>query len=138
MKLERVAMKNRKTHEKHIADLQDMCGYFSPLNSWLRGQLQTASDVVYAMDDENLYGYILVDKKKNHLEVELICVGKEGQKQKGIGRALMKKAEEIANEYGLSELQLDSQFAAEGFYTKLNFQEVSRNNHGVRMKKVLV
>ncbi len=128
-------MANRKKTEKNIAELQDMCGYFSPLNSWLRTQLDTASDVVYAMDGENLYGYILLDKKKDHLEVELICVGKEGQKQKGIGWALMKKAEEIAHEYKLSEIQLDSQFAAEGFYKKLNFEEVSRNNHGVRMKK---
>ncbi len=128
-------MANRKKTENNIAELQDMCGYFSPLNSWLRTQLDTASDVVYAMDGENLYGYILLDKKKDHLEVELICVGKEGQKQKGIGRALMKKAEEIAHEYNLSEIQLDSQFAAEGFYKKLNFEEVSRNNHGVRMKK---
>jgi ribosomal protein S18 acetylase RimI-like enzyme len=135
MKLERVPMANRKKTEKNIAELQDMCGYFSPLNSWLRTQLDTASDVVYAMDGENLYGYILLDKKKDHLEVELICVGKEGQKQKGIGWALMKKAEEIAHEYKLSEIQLDSQFAAEGFYKKLNFEEVSRNNHGVRMKK---
>jgi ribosomal protein S18 acetylase RimI-like enzyme len=138
MKLERVRNKNKNIFLKYdLSKLQDMCGYFTPLGSWLRKQLETASDVVYAVEGDILYGYIILDKKDDHLEVELICVGEEARKQKGIGTALMKKAEEIAKEYGLEELALDSQFQAEGFYKKLHFKEVSRNNLGVRMKKKL-
>jgi ribosomal protein S18 acetylase RimI-like enzyme len=140
MRLERVTKKNKNKKnffEPNISMLQDMCGYFTPLGSWVREQLESASDIVYAIEDDSLYGYIILDKKKGHVEVELICVGEEGRKQKGVGSALMKKAEEIAKEYGLSELALDSQFQAEGFYKKLNFKEVSRNNLGVRMKKVI-
>ena len=135
MKFQRVAPADRKSSEKDIAEMQDMCGYFSPLNSWLRSQIESASDVVYAMEDDILYGYIILDKKTTHLEVELICVGEQGQKRKGVGKALMQEAEAIAKGYGLSKIELDSQFAAEGFYKKLNFKEISRNNHGVRMKK---
>ncbi len=138
MRLERVIKKNKNKKnffEPEISVLQDMCGYFTPLGSWVRDQLDNASDIVYALKEDTLYGYIILDRKESHLEVELICVGEEGQKQKGVGRALMNKAEEIAKEYGLDELALDSQFKAEGFYKKLNFKEVSRNNLGVRMKK---
>ena len=131
-------MMGRKKNEKHIAELRDMCGYFSPLNTWLHHQIESASDVIYAIEDDSLFGYIILDKKPTHLEVELICVGQEGQKRKGIGKSLMMEAEAIAKDYGLSKIELDSQFAAEGFYKKLNFKEVSRNNHGVRMKKTLV
>jgi ribosomal protein S18 acetylase RimI-like enzyme len=137
MKFQRIPAANRKRSEKDIQEMQDMCGYFSPLNSWLRSQIESASDVVYAMEENILYGYIILDKKPKHLEIELICVGQEGQKRKGIGKSLMQEAEEIAKDYGLFKIELDSQFAAEGFYKKLNFNEISRNNHGVRMKKTL-
>lgn len=138
MKLERVTNKQRTNFLKpDFSKLQDMCGYFTPLASWLREQLETASDIVYAVEGDILYGYIILDKKDDHLEVELICVGEEARKQKGVGTALMKMAGEIAKEYDLNELALDSQFQAEGFYKKLNFKEVSRNNFGIRMKKKL-
>lgn len=138
MKLERVTNKQRPTFLKpDVSNLQDMCGYFTPLASWLREQLETASDIVYAVEGDILFGYIILDKKDDHLEVELICVGEEARKQKGVGTALMKRAGEIAKEYGLKELGLDSQFQAEGFYKKLNFKEVSRNHFGIRMKKKL-
>ena len=130
-------MNQRKKTEKDIAELRDMCGYFSPLNSWLRTQLDKASDVVYAMDGDTLYGYLILDKKEDHLEVELICVSKEGQKQKGIGRSLMMKAEEIAREYELKQIELDSQPQAKGFYKKLNYENDSRDNSGYRMMKKL-
>jgi ribosomal protein S18 acetylase RimI-like enzyme len=138
MKFQRVPVAHRKKTNNDIQQMQDMCGYFSPLNTYLHRQIQSASDVIYAIEEDNLFGYMILDKKPSHLEVELICVGQEGRKRKGIGKGLMMEAEAIAKDYGLSKIELDSQFSAEGFYTKLNFKEVSRNQHGVRMKKTLV
>ena len=141
MEFHRANNSNRKELESKLSNLQDMCDYFRPMNSWLRGHLDKASDIIIAKDKDRLYGYIILDKypthdEPTHLELELICVGKEGQ-GKGVGTGLMKQAELVAKKYGLKEIALDAQFQAEGFYKKLNYKEVSRNNQGVRMKKIL-
>jgi GNAT superfamily N-acetyltransferase len=109
-----------------------MCGYFTPLDDWLAEQIDNVSDILYATEDGKILGYLIADNRKTHLEIELICVG-EGKK--GTGRQLLEKAEAIAREYGCPEIQLDSQLPAEGFYKKLSYKEISRNEHGIRMKK---
>ncbi len=114
-----------------------MCDYFSPLESWLKYQISNASDILYAIHDDTILGYLIADKKKTYMEIELICVGEKGRAMKGIGAKLMKEIEAITKSYGLSEILLDSQFQAEGFYKKLNYVEVKRNEYGVTMKKEL-
>jgi GNAT superfamily N-acetyltransferase len=132
MELKHFLKANRKNLKKNVGQLAAMCGHFTPLEDWLTKQIQTASDILYMTENEKILGYLIADNRKTHLEVELLCVG-EGKR--GIGRQLLEKAEEIAYDYGCPEVQLDSQFLAEGFYKKLHYEEVSRNEHGIRMKK---
>ncbi len=137
MEIKRLPVDARNVIRGDIPTLQSMCGTFLPREDWLKDQVTNASDILYALDGKNILGYLIANKQNTHLEIELICVGREGRALTGVGRALMAVAEEIAKEYGLTQIQLDSQFSAEGFYEKLNYKVNSRNNSGIRMKKVL-
>jgi len=122
---------------KDIPVLQKMCGYFTPLEDWLVERLKSASDILYAQNGDDILGFLIADNQTTHLEVELICVSVKGREIKGIGTNLMKTAESIAKEYSLPEIRLESQFQAEEFYKKLNYQNYKRNEFGVSMKKVV-
>jgi len=122
---------------KDIPVLQKMCGYFTPLEDWLVERLKSASDILYAQNGDDILGFLIADNQTTHLEVELICVSVKGREIKGIGTNLMKTAESIAKEYSLPEIRLESQFQAEEFYKKLNYQNYKRNEYGVSMKKVV-
>ncbi len=135
MEIQRFSIKQRNQLKQHIPLLVTMCDYFTPLNSWMAEKIQDVTDVFYAVKDDKILGYVLADNKKSHLEIELICVGPEGRAMKGIGKALMKACENAAKSYKLSEIQLDAQKEAEGFYKYLGYSILSRNNSGVRMKK---
>ena len=137
MEIQRFSIKNRKELKQHIPLLVSMCDYFTPLNTWMDEKLTYATDILYAVKQEKILGYIIADKQKTHLEVELICVGPEGRSMKGIGKKLMQMCEEIAKEYKLSEIQLDAQPQAEGFYKYLGYTILQKNNTGVRMKKTV-
>lgn len=138
MEIHRFLPSERNAIKKDIPALQKMCGYFTPLESWMETQINTASDVLYAVKDKEVLGFLIADNRKTHLQVELVCVGEKGKAMKGIGTALMKQAEVIAKEYSLPQIRLDSQFEAENFYKKLNYKEMDRNNLGIYMKKNLV
>lgn len=135
MEIQRFSIKQRNQLKPHIPVLVTMCDYFTPLNTWMEEQMTNVSDVLYVMKDKTILGYALLDKKDGYLEVELICVGPEGRAMKGIGKKLMEETEIIAKEYGLSEIQLDAQHKAEGFYKRLGYRNLQRNNSGIRMKK---
>lgn len=137
MEIRRFLIQDRHDLKTHIPQLQIMCDYFTPFSSWMEKQIETASDVLYAVKDDMVLGYVIADKKKKHLQIELICVGKEGRSMKGIGTALMKECETIAKEYSLPEIQLDAQERAVGFYEKLGYTEVKRSKKEVIMKKTL-
>jgi ribosomal protein S18 acetylase RimI-like enzyme len=137
MEIRRYQINNRRELKDHIPHLQEMCDYFTPLSGWMEKQLQSASDILYAMKDETLLGYVIGDKRSRHFEVELICVGKEGRSMKGIGTKLMNECERLATEYGLKEIRLDAQPEAVGFYKKLGFIELEKVKHGSLMKKSL-
>ena len=137
MEIRRYQINNRRELKDHIPHLQEMCDYFTPLSGWMEKQLQSASDILYAMKDETLLGYVIGDKRSRHFEVELICVGKEGRSMKGIGTKLMNECERLATEYGLKEIRLDAQPQAVGFYKKLGFIELEKDKHGSLMKKSL-
>jgi ribosomal protein S18 acetylase RimI-like enzyme len=137
MNIHRFQLKDRNSMKKNLLELMKMCDYFSPLESWLKYQISNASDILYAIHDDTILGYLIADKKKTYMEIELICVGEKGRAMKGIGAKLMKEIEAITKSYGLSEILLDSQFQAEGFYKKLNYVEIKRNEFGVTMKKEL-
>ena len=49
----------------------------------------------------------------------------------------MKTAEAIAKGYELPEIRLESQFQAEQFYKKLDYQNYKRDDDGVYMKKTI-
>jgi len=135
MEIQRFSIEQRNELKPHIPLLVTMCDYFTPLNAWMADQITNVSDVLYAVKDKKVLGYALLDKKDGYLEIELICVGPEGRLMKGIGKKLIEKAETIAKDYGLPEIQLESQTKAKGFYFKLGFTNMSNNNGGVRMKK---
>ena len=136
MEIQRFSIKQRNQLKPHIPILVTMCDYFTPLNTWLEERMTNVSDILYAVKDKTIIGYALLDKKEGYLELELICVGPEGR-GKGIGKQLMLEAETIAKEYNLAELQLDAQFKAEQFYTRLGYSNIERTDEGVRMKKIL-
>lgn len=137
MEIQRYLIQNRRDLKNHIPLMKTMCDYFTPLAGWLDEKIKTVSDVLYAVKDDMILGYVIADNKKTHLEIELICVGPEGRTIKGIGTRLMQSCEKIAMEYGLPEIRLEAQFQAVDFYKKLRFIEVSRDEHGVVMKKTL-
>ena len=138
MEIKRFSTKERNSLVKDVPTLQNMCGYFTPLEDWLVDKLKTASDILYATQGKEILGFLIADKRETHLEIELICVGIKGREIKGIGTTLMKMAETIAKEYGLKEIRLESQFAAEGFYKRLNYTNYKRDEYGVYMKKNIV
>ena len=137
MEIQRYPLHSRKDLKEHIPQLQTMCDYFTPLSGWMEKKIESASDILYAVKSDAIVGYVIADKKKKYLEIELICVGQEGRTMKGTGTALMKECETIANEYSLSEIRLDAQPQAIGFYTKLGYTEVKKHKHGSLMKKSL-
>ncbi len=137
MEIIRYSVKDRGKLLKDIPVLQKMCGYFTPLEDWLLEKIQNASDILYAKHGDEILGFLIADKNETHLEIELICVSIKGREIKGIGTNLMKTAETIAKEYGLPEMRLESQFQAEEFYKKLNYQSYNRDEYGVHMKKIL-
>lgn len=135
MEVKRFSKGERDILLKDVPVLQNMCGYFTPLEDWLIEKLKTASDILYVTEADEILGFLIADKQEAHLEIELICVSIRGREIKGIGTTLMKQAERIAREYGLKEVHLESQFAAEGFYKKLNYKNYKRDEYGVYMKK---
>jgi ribosomal protein S18 acetylase RimI-like enzyme len=135
MEIQRYSIDNRADLEHHIPHLKTMCDYFTPLGSWLLDQIKSASDVVYVVENDVILGYVIADKKTTHLEIELICVGEEGRRMKGVGTRLMNECEKIAREYALREIRLDAQFRAVDFYKKLGYSEVNSHKQGVLMKK---
>ena len=137
MEVKRFLTKERNSIMKDVPTLQKMCGYFTPLEDWLVDKLNTASDILYALEGREVLGFLIADKKESHLEIELICVGIKGREIKGIGTTLMKQAEQIAKEYGVKEIRLESQFEAEGFYKRLNYTNYKRDEYGVSMKKTI-
>ncbi len=137
MDIIRYSVKERGKLLKDIPVLQKMCGYFTPLEEWLLDKIKNASDILYAVKENEILGFLIADKKETHLEIELICVSIKGREIKGIGTTLMKVAETIAKEYRLPEIRLDAQFEAEGFYKKLNYTNYARDDHGVSMKKAI-
>jgi ribosomal protein S18 acetylase RimI-like enzyme len=137
MEIQRYSLKRRDKVKLDIPTLKTMCDYFTPLESWLKDRLSNASDIIYCVKGDTLLGYLIANKKRTYLEIELICVGAEGRAMKGIGTKLMERCEQIALDYGLRELQLDSQLQAEGFYGKLGYTEVFRTKNSIRMKKRL-
>ncbi len=137
MEIQRFSIKQRNQLKQHIPLLVTMCDYFTPLNSWMADKIKDVSDVFYAVKGNTILGYVIADKQPTHLEIELICVGPEGRAMKGIGKKLMEACEEAAKTYKLSEIQLDAQHKAEGFYKHLGYTMLSKNNSGVRMKKNL-
>lgn len=92
---------------------------------------------MYAKNGDEILGFLIADKKEKHLEIELICVSIKGREIKGIGTTLMKTAEAIAKGYELPEIRLESQFQAEQFYKKLDYQNYKRDDDGVYMKKTI-
>lgn len=135
MEIKRFSLGERESVLRDTKTLQGMCGYFTPLEDWLINQIKTASDLVYALHNNEILGFLIADNRKSHLEIELICVGIAGREIKGIGTTLMKVAETIAKEYSLPEIRLESQLQAEGFYKKLNYKNYKRDEYGVSMKK---
>ncbi len=137
MEVKRFPIEKRNQLKQHIPLLVTMCDYFTPLNSWMAEKIKDVTDVFYAVKGDEILGYVLADNQKTHLEIELICVGPDGRKMKGIGKKLMQACEDAAKEYNLPEIQLDAQTSAEGFYKHLGYTNLHRNNTGVRMKKKL-
>jgi ribosomal protein S18 acetylase RimI-like enzyme len=137
MEIRRFSLAEREKVMSDLKILQGMCGYFTPLTDWLVNQIKIASDIVYVLNNKEIIGFLIADNKKTYLEIELICVSIEGREIKGIGTTLMKLAENIAKEYSLSEIRLESQLQAEGFYKKLNYKNYKRDEFGVSMKKTL-
>jgi ribosomal protein S18 acetylase RimI-like enzyme len=137
MKVKHFPIDERNQLKKHIPLLVTMCDYFTPLNTWMAEKIKDVTDIFYAMEGDKILGYVLADKKKNHLEIELICVGPEGRKLKGIGTKLMQACEDAAKKYKLPEIQLDAQTNAEGFYEHLGYTILRQKKTGVRMKKKL-
>ncbi len=137
MEIQRVSIKQRNELKQHIPLLVTMCDYFTPLNSWMADKIKDVSDIFYAVKGTTILGYVIADKRPTHLEIELICVGTEGRAMKGIGKKLMEACEDAAKTYKLNEIQLDAQHKAEGFYNHLGYTILSKNNSGVRMKKIL-
>lgn len=137
MEIRRFLIGNRKDLNEHIPQLQKMCDYFKPLSTWMEKQIETASDVLYAIKDDQILGYVIANKEKKHLQIELICVGEEGRSMKGIGTALMKECEKLAKEYLLREIRLDAQTRAVGFYEKLGYTEIKKTKKETTMKKTI-
>lgn len=137
MEIQRFPIKQRNQLKSHIPLLVTMCDYFTPLNTWMEERMTNVSDVLYAVKDNTILGYALLDKKDGFLELELICVGPEGRAMKGIGKTLMEATEDVAKGYKLSEVQLDAQHKVEGFYKHLGYRTIERSEEGVRMKKNL-
>jgi ribosomal protein S18 acetylase RimI-like enzyme len=137
MEIQRFSIKRRTQLKSHIPLLVTMCDYFTPLNTWMEERMTNVSDVLYAVKENTILGYALLDKKDGFLELELICVGPEGRVMKGIGKKLMEATEQIAKDYGFPEIQLDAQLKAEGFYKQLGYTTMERTEEGIRMKKAL-
>jgi N-acetylglutamate synthase-like GNAT family acetyltransferase len=138
MEIHRFSVNERNAIRKDIPKLQKMCGHFTPIDTWMDKQMSSASDILYAVKDKEVLGFLIADNRKTHIQIELICVGEKGRALKGIGTTLMKEAEKIAKSYSLPEVHLESQFDAEPFYKKLNYKETERDEYGISMKKNLV
>ena len=137
MEIQRFSIKQRNQLKPHIPILVTMCDYFTPLTNWMEERMTNVSDILYAVKDKTIIGYALLDKKEGYLELELICVGPEGRGKKIVGKELMLKAETIAKEYNLAEIQLDAQLKALSFYNRLKYVTIKNSDEGVRMKKIL-
>lgn len=57
-------------------------------------------------------------------KVERICIA-QSAREKGVGRALMDKIEEVALTEGAKKMKLNAQRQAEAFYSKLGYETVS-------------
>jgi N-acetylglutamate synthase-like GNAT family acetyltransferase len=134
MKLIRFNKKERDLIQSDLPSLKAMCDYIPVMNSWMLEQLEKSTFFVYAMEETKILGFMILDHRDTHLELELICVGSQ---KGGIGRALMMEAERIAGELSLKEIHLNAQLRAEGFYSKLDYKDVKRYDNGIRMKKIL-
>jgi len=137
IQIQRFSLTERNQLKPHIPILVTMCDYFTPITHWMEERMTNVSDILYAVKDKTIIGYALLDKKEGYLELELICVGPEGRGKKIVGKELMLKAETIAKEYNLAEIQLDAQLKALSFYNRLKYVTIKNSDEGVRMKKIL-
>lgn len=84
-----------------------------------------------ALSDDEIVGCIFADERADHLYVGKLAVAAEWQ-GRGIGRQLLRKAEEFACEKGKNALTLQTriELAAnqEAFY-RLGFREIERTAH---------
>jgi ribosomal protein S18 acetylase RimI-like enzyme len=99
---------------------------------------KTDEKVLVAVDDGQVVGYLqyqLIERPANYymyaeklLYVVLLMV-KETQRGKGIGEALIRRATEIAQDYGASRVTLEVWSFNEGaarFYERVGFTEIKK------------
>jgi len=107
--------------------------YYVRINAFVRGQ-KIPLNMEFDEGDGEQTKYVLalenqepIGTARLHIvdaqtaKIERVCVAAEYRKQ-GVGRQLVKAAEEWAKEFGAKKIIITSQTHAVGFYESLNYQ----------------
>ncbi len=84
--------------------------------------------------EDKIVGFGALVIEKNELRA---CYVSSKTARKGIGNALVEEIEKIAQEKGLTYLQLDSSLTAEQFYKSCGYKVIERGNHTMRNGMVM-
>lgn len=126
-----------KDHER-VAELMNTCfPYMRATKKLIETRVESGFHFFVAEIDGEVVGFLDLEEMRHSVKVWGLCVAPKFR-NRGVGRALMKKAEEFAKEIGKEGLWLYTKDEKVGFYEKLGFVRLGKLGDRVIMVKPFI